>query len=69
MILCADKDVQFVLERITAKFNSTVGIYEVPQDASGLLNCVPATGLKYAQPQPLYDFKGKLSFTVKGKII
>ncbi|XP_034245718.1 uncharacterized protein LOC117647855 [Thrips palmi] len=69
VILSTDNEVQFVLNCITATFNNTVGTYEIPEDALGELKSIPARGLKYAQPQPLYDFKGKLSFNVKGKVI
>lgn len=69
VIVCTDNEVQFVLDCIKATFNSTVGTYEIPEDTLCELTWVPARGLKYAQPQPLYDFKGKLSFNVKGKVI
>lgn len=69
LILIAEDEVQFVLENISAKFNTTVGIYELPHDATGDLQAVNPRSLKYAQPQPVYEFRDRLCFNIKGKVI
>ncbi|KAK3926387.1 UvrABC system protein C [Frankliniella fusca] len=70
-ILCSENSVNFVLKILMATFDENFGICTLPNDYSqiGIFRIVSPYNLKYAQPQPVYSFKGKQCISLKGKVL
>lgn len=69
VIATKNESLYFVVEKYLAVHNRDFGIYELPADADGLLEILSGLDLKYPFVHPVYLFRGKMTFSLKHKLI
>ncbi|XP_034238641.1 uncharacterized protein LOC117643699 [Thrips palmi] len=68
VIAVKDNVLSFICELNEATFDSSLGIHTMPEP-SGNLKCISFNELRYPVPHPIYFFRGRLSFSLKHKLL